>query len=114
MKLLLDANISYKLVERIVDLYPGSMHVRDAALAEVDDRGVWEYARDNGFVVVSKDEDFHQLSFLQGPPPKVVWVRLGNCTSGEIEAVLRRYHSHLMEFAAGDEGAFLVVGADET
>ena len=113
MKLLFDQNISHRLVGRLSDLYPGSEHVRRLGLDRADDRTVWEYASENGFAIVSKDEDFHQLSFLHGAPPKVVWVRLGNCTTGEIEEALRRHHSELVDFDAQDEGAFLVIGPRE-
>jgi predicted nuclease of predicted toxin-antitoxin system len=85
MKLLFDHNLSYKLVGRLADLFPDSVHIRNVYLHTVDDRTVWEHARANGFAIVSKDEDFHQLSFLYGAPPKVVWVRLGNCTTADIE-----------------------------
>ena len=61
--------------------------------------------------IVSKDEDFHQLSFLHGPPPKVVWVRLGNCTTSDIEHLLRRSQGDMAQFDAGETGAFLIVGA---
>ena len=59
MKLLLDQNISYKLVNRLADVYPESKHVRQVGLGEADDLTVWDYAKDNDFVIVSKDEDFH-------------------------------------------------------
>lgn len=68
MKLLLDQNISYKLVKRLAVVYPGSKHVRQVGLGEVDDLAVWDYARENDFIIVSKDEDFHQRSFLTGSP----------------------------------------------
>jgi len=105
-----DHNLSYKLVGRLADLFPNSEHVRNVNLHEADDRMVWEYARSNGFAIVSKDEDFHQLSFLYGAPPKVVWVRLGNCTTTDIELALWRHHTDLLKFNADEEGAFLIVG----
>ncbi len=111
MKLLLDQNISYKLVKRLADVYPGSKHVRQVGLWEADDLAVWDYARDNGFVIVSKDEDFHQRSFLAGSPPKVVWLRLGNCTTQDIEDALLRNQVVLTDFAAQEDAAFLVIGA---
>ena len=110
MKLLFDHNLSYKLVARLADLYPDAEHVRNVNLHEADDRPVWEYARAHGFAIVSKDEDFHQLSFLYGAPPKVVWVRLGNCTTADIEQALRRHHTDVVHFDANEEGAFLIVG----
>ena len=110
MKLLFDHNLSHKLVGRLADVFPGSEHVRTVGLHRADDREVWEYARTNAFAIVSKDEDFHQLSFLHGPPPKVVWVRLGNCTTSDIESVLRSSQADLAKFDADEAGAFLIVG----
>ena len=109
MKLLLDQNISYKLVKRLTDTYPGSKHVRQVGFGEADDLAVWNYAKDNGFVIVSKDEDFHQRSFLTGSPPKVVWLRLGNCTTQDIEDALRHNRVVLTDFDAQEEAAFLVI-----
>ena len=111
MKLLFDQTLFYKLVGRLADLFPGSAHVRNVNLHEIDDRPVWEDARAHGFAIVSKDEDFHQLSFLYGAPPKVVWVRLGNCTTADIEQALRHHHTDLLNFDANEEGAFLIVGS---
>ena len=110
MKLLFDHNLSYKLVACLADLFPDSEHVRNVNLHEADDRRLWEYARAHGFAIVSKDEDFHQLSFLYGAPPKVVWVRLGNCTTADIEQALRRQQIDLLNFDANEEGAFLIIG----
>jgi predicted nuclease of predicted toxin-antitoxin system len=110
MKLLCDHNLSYKLVGRLADLFPDAAPVRNVNLHAADDRTVWEYARANGFAIVSKDEDFHQRSFLYGAPPKVVWVRLGNCTTTDIEQALRHHHTDLLNFDANEEGAFLIVG----
>jgi len=110
MKLLFDHNLSHKLIGRLADLFPDAAHVRNVNLYEADDRTVWEYSRANGCAVVSKDEDFHQLSFLYGAPPKVVWVHLGNCTTADIDQALRRHHTDLLDFDANKEGAFLIVG----
>ena len=110
MKLLFDHNLSPKLLGRLADLFPASEHVRNVNLYEAEDLKVWEYARANGFAIVSKDEDFHQLSFLYGAPPKVVWVRLGNCTTTDIEQALRQHQTGLLKFNANKEGAFLIVG----
>ena len=106
MKLFFEHNLSYKLVGRLTDLFPNSEHVRNVNLHEADDRIVWEYARVNGFAIVSKDEDFHQLSFLYGAPRKLVWVRLGNRTTTDIELALRRHQTDLLKFNADEEGAF--------
>lgn len=111
MKLLFDANISHKLVERLSDLFPGSVHIRECGLSTNDDRVVWRYVLDGGFTIVSKDEDFHQMAFVHGPPPKVVWIRLGNCRTDEIERAIRQGSDHIHELADDAEASFLVLGS---
>ena len=77
MRLLFDQNLSPRLVRILADAYPGSSHVRDLGLHSADDESIWEWARHEGFVIVSKDEDFHQRSFLLNHPPKVIWLGVG-------------------------------------
>ena len=55
-----------------------------------DDPIVWDYAKDNDFIIVSKDADMHDLSLVFGIPPKVIWLRLGNCSTRQVENLLRR------------------------
>ena len=109
MKLLFDENISPRLVAGLSDVFPGSVHVRDVGLARATDAAIWGYARDHGLTIVSKDSDFHQVSFVRGPPPKVIWVRRGNCTTTEIEALLRSNRTEILAFAAEAEAAFLAL-----
>lgn len=71
---------------------------------------MWELARSRGYLLVTKDEDFHRLSILRGSPPKVVWLRLGNCTTEDIAALLRRHVSDLVAFAEHAEATFLELG----
>lgn len=109
MKFLFDENLSHKLVGLLADLVPHSVHVRDVGLKAADDLLVWEFARDNGFIIVSKDADMHQRSFLFGYPPKVLWVRLGNCSTAEVELLLRRNQAVIEAFDADDYASFLVL-----
>ncbi|NEU75854.1 hypothetical protein PI95_025675 [Hassallia byssoidea VB512170] len=90
MKLLFDENLSPKLPHLLADLFPGSLHVRDVGMKATDDPLVWDYAKDNGFMIVSKDADMHDLSLVFGNPPKVIWLRLGNCSTLQVENLLRR------------------------
>src|SRR4051812_32736681 len=106
MKLLFDQNLSFKLASRLADIFPGSLHVRDVGLKEADDRTVWEYAKQHGCMIVSKDSDFHQKSFVVGAPPQVIWVRLGNCTTDDIEWVLRKHFSAIEKFSRDREATF--------
>ena len=84
MRLLFDENLSRSLCDRLADVYPGSEQVSAAGLQHARDLEIWNYAKLNGLTIVTKDSDFHQLSFFYGAPPKGVWLRLGNCTTDMI------------------------------
>jgi predicted nuclease of predicted toxin-antitoxin system len=102
VKLLLDQNLSAKLISNLVDLFPGSLHVRDVGLQAASDADVLHFARANGFILVSKDADFAQLQPLSAPPCKIVWIRRGNCSTNDIEAILRRHVSDIALLASAD------------
>ena len=90
MKLLFDENLSPKLPNLLRDLFPNSLHVRDVGMKATTDSVVWDYAKDNDFMIVSKDADMHDLSLVLGNPPKVIWLRLGNCSTRQVENLLRQ------------------------
>jgi predicted nuclease of predicted toxin-antitoxin system len=98
MKLLFDQNLSPRLVNRLADLHPDSQHVYFLGLDQTDDRVVWEYARQNNFAVVTRDSDFSELSLLRGFPPKVIWIRRGNCSTNQIEGILRSHNEVIVQF----------------
>ncbi len=81
MKLLLDQNISRKALPHIVQKFPGSVQVYMLGLHEASDEDIWNYAKQNGYTIVTKDSDFHELSVLKGVPPKIIWLRCGNQTT---------------------------------
>lgn len=98
MKLLFDQNLSPRLVNRLADLHPDSQHVFFIGLDQADDRALWDYANQNDFTVVTRDSDFSELSLLHGFPPKVIWIRRGNCSTNQIEAILRSHHEDISQF----------------
>ncbi|OCR00011.1 hypothetical protein BCD67_02600 [Oscillatoriales cyanobacterium USR001] len=91
MKLLFDHNLSPRLVNRLADIFPESNHVDNLGLAQTDDSDVWIYAQNNGFAIATKDSDYNELLILRGFPPKIIWIRRGNCSTSEIEALLRTH-----------------------
>lgn len=109
MKLLFDENLSPGLVPRLSDLFPASAHVHALQLGSASDEAVWLQAKRGGFIIVSKDSDFHERSLLYGFPPKVVWIRRGNCSTAEIEQILRRHAADIGVMAADLESAFLML-----
>lgn len=95
MKLLFDHNLSPRLIGYLADLYPNSSHVYLLGFDRADDQAVWELARREGYLIVTKDADFSDLCMLFGFPPKVTWIRRGNCGNKDIEAILRRHNEEI-------------------
>jgi predicted nuclease of predicted toxin-antitoxin system len=73
LKLLLDEHLSRKLVPALEPLFPGTAHVSALDLLHTPDDEIWNSAREGGFVIVSKDDDYQIKSFTRGHPPKVIW-----------------------------------------
>lgn len=109
MKLLFDENLSHKLSRRLADLFPDSLHVRDVGLKAADDPLVWDYAKNNDFMIVSKDADMHDRSLVFGNPPKVIWLRLGNCSTSDVENLLRRDFDIIKRFYEDDSVSLLAL-----
>jgi predicted nuclease of predicted toxin-antitoxin system len=109
VKLLLDENLSDRIINRIVDLYPNSEHVKTLALTNSDDSIIWEYAKTNNFVIVSKDSDFHQRSLLYGHPPKFIYLRIGNSPTLKIVQILRDNFDTIIQFEGRERESILVL-----
>jgi len=109
MKLLFDQNLSPRLPRLLADLYPDSIHVREVGLREATDTNIWEYAKDHGLVIVSKDSDFQARSLLYGRPPQFIWLRVGNCPVKTIEDLLRRHSVAIHTFEQDETKAHLMI-----
>ncbi|AKE62392.1 hypothetical protein NIES3806_15460 [Microcystis aeruginosa NIES-3806] len=109
MKLLFDENLSPKLSTRLSDIFPDSLHVRDVGMKATIDPIVWNYAKDNDLMIVSKDADMHDLSLVFGNPPKVIWLRLGNCSTLQVENLLRREFSRIKLFYQDKNSSLLAL-----
>jgi len=107
VKLLFDQNLSHKLVSEVSDLFPGTDHVRNIGMKTASDAAIRKYATEHGFTVVTKDTDFHQHSFVFGTPPKVIWIRLGNCPTRMVAELIRLHKAKIEEFAKNDDWVFL-------
>jgi len=113
VRLLYDQNLSPRLCQLLAAEFPSSLHVRDVGLARADDASIWDYAGVHGLTIVTKDDDFRQRSFVFGPPPRVVWVRLGNCTTLAVASLLRTQRDRVISFCADLEAALLVLSVEE-
>lgn len=110
MKLLFDQNLSPKLPTRLADLFPGSEHVDAAGMGSADDGQIWDYALQRGLVVVTKDEDYSQLSVMRGYPPKVLWLLIGNCTTAQVESLIRDHIYDILAFESDPSAGVLALG----
>lgn len=109
MKLLIDENLSRKLVGRLSDVFPGSIHVSGTGLTQSPDAAVWEYAKANGFAILTADANFFELATNLGPPPKVLWLRRWTHPTRDAEGVLRREVIRIAQFEKDSELGLLVL-----
>jgi predicted nuclease of predicted toxin-antitoxin system len=109
VKLLFDENLSPRLPARVESFFPGSAHVHDCGLGAAGDELIWEYAAANQFTLVTKDLDFYDRSMVHGSPPKVVWLRTGNCTTSLVETLLEEHHREVLTFFADPTESLLLL-----
>jgi predicted nuclease of predicted toxin-antitoxin system len=110
VRLFFDEQFSEDLSKLLRDIFPNSLHIRQMGAGGATGATVWQLAKTHGCLLVSKDEDFHRLSLLLGAPPKVIWIRRGNCSTEEIAQLLRQRHAHIEHFAEQEEVTFLELG----
>ncbi len=88
MKLLFDQNISFRITNKLINHFPDCKHVSDCGLKDSEDSDIWTYAKNNNYSIVTFDSDFYDISLINGHPPKIIWIRTGNLTTGEIAKLL--------------------------
>lgn len=88
MKLLLDENLSRRIVPFIQEAFPDSTQIALLGMENSIDKDIWQYAHDNNYVIVTKDSDFYEMSLLYGQPPKIIWLKIGNQTKAATIRVL--------------------------
>ena len=109
MKLLIDENISQRLAASLSDCFPHSKRVRQIGLLGANDPELWNHAKAEGYCILTKDTDFQFRSLFEGHPPKVILLRLGNCTTNRIEILVRNSLKEIETFNVDPELAMLVI-----
>ena len=100
MNFLLDNNLSPQLCRLIKIPGISIRHVSEFSLAESSDQTIWKYAQKNDLIIVTKDVDFNEISFLNGFPPFVVWLKIGNCTTSDVQRIIEQNISLLQDITA--------------
>ena len=109
MKLLLDENLSVRLVRLLADDFPGSTQVVAAGLGGADDGTIWAFAARHGYTIVTKDDDFRSLSLVRGSPPKVIHLRVGNSSTDRIATILRSARALCEQLEREPEATLLIL-----
>lgn len=99
MKLLVDENISYRVIDSIISYFPNSVHVSNIIKGKITDLEIWDYAKINDYVIVTYDQDFYEWQQLKGFPPYVVWLRFGNAPTNYIAKKLTLHKQQIIELA---------------
>ncbi len=108
MKLLFDQNISFRIVNKLIDTYPDSKHVSQVGLMDCEDIDIWMFARNQDYEIVTYDSDFYDISLINGIPPKIIWIRTGNLVTGEIVQLLKMNKQVIFDFINNPEFKELV------
>ena len=108
-KLLFDNNISHRVIAKISNVFPHSSHVMLENLDESTDKEVWEFAKKHNYTIVTKDSDFNDLAIYYGTPPKVIWIRVGNCRVVQIAKLLIDNSSIIKRFLDNPDSSILEI-----
>ena len=109
-RLLLDENLSERLVRSLSGRFPDSLHVRALGLGGTTDLALWDLAIREECVLVTKDEDFVRLSVLRGAPPKVIWLNAGNADTAALTALMLNSADAIEQFVVHPDASFLALG----
>lgn len=97
----------------LCDLFSGSLdsgHVKTHGLERDSDEVVWKFAQENAFAILTKDWDFHQMSLVRGFPPKVIFLKVGNCSTDSIISLIRLHLMNISAFLDDKTASLLILG----
>ncbi|MBG7608688.1 MAG: DUF5615 family PIN-like protein [Luteolibacter sp.] len=106
---MLDHNLSPKLAKALGDVFGRVDHVDNLGMDQKSDTFLWDYAKKEGYSIVTKDKDFYQRSALLGAPPKIIHLTMGNCGVKETASALLDRKGHVLEFLKHVTKAYLTL-----
>ena len=110
MKLLIDANLSWRLVRLLQPEFEEIIHVINTGLPEASsDTSIWNYAQQNGYSIITNDDDFYLLSLSKGFPPKIILLKTGNQSTKYIAEVLLKHRTEIGDFLNNKEYGVLEI-----
>ena len=109
MKILLNQHLSWKLKVKLTALFDDVKHVKDLGFTEVDDRVIIAWAKDNGYAIVTKDSDYNEIMVNSGPPPIIIWLRMGNCSTRVVEHIFAQNISRILIESNNSESGIISI-----
>lgn len=103
MKLLFDQNISFRIISKINSIFPEAAQVRQLNIENYSDIEIWNFAKTNGYTVITFDADFFDISNIKGHPPKIIWLRFGNTTTNYLAGILNSKQEIIKNFISKEE-----------
>jgi predicted nuclease of predicted toxin-antitoxin system len=99
MKILIDANISWRLIRHLNSVFPEVQHVNFTELPQpAKDITIWQYALQNNYTILTSDEDFQDFISYKGFPPKVILLRIGNIKTDDLAKIILNHHQDIIDF----------------
>jgi len=109
-RVIVDENLSRRLLVWLTVICPGSQHVVQANLQQVQDSDIWSFAKTNEFCILTKDTDFRFMSVANGCPPKVIHLMCGNKSTDYIISLLNRKSAVIQDFLFNEDQCYLEIG----
>jgi len=110
MKLLLDANLSWRLAVPLSAQFGECIHVNQTKLPKpAKDTEIWDYAAVNGYIIITKDSDFLNLFETRGYPPKVILLRVGNIDRKEAEMIIMQAKASIEDLEVNNYGLLEII-----
>jgi predicted nuclease of predicted toxin-antitoxin system len=104
VKLLLDENLSWRMIKKLKPLFEEVIHVSKLKIIQpADDISIWNYAKKNGFTILSKDDDFEKIVLLRKAPPKLIYLKTYNLDTQKLVDLIKKNKDKISEFINSDE-----------
>ena len=110
MKLLLDANLSWRLISSLKTAFGECVHVNNTSLSHPPkDSDIWQYAKDNNYTIITQDSDFLNFLEVKSYPPKIILVKAGNINTEQMKKILLQAKQSIIELHNSDEYGLLEI-----
>ncbi|NLO18646.1 MAG: DUF5615 family PIN-like protein [Ignavibacteria bacterium] len=109
MKLLLDENISYRIVKLLSEYFEEVIHINKLTNERLTDKEIWNEAKAKGYSILTYDADFSDLATYLGHPPKIIWLRFGNQKIEFLASRIIRNINKVKEFEKNPDLAVLEI-----